>query len=518
MKQSSLYTITSSTLNTPNTQSEYTTGGYAFIINTYKLPVPLPESILIFTNEKHFSDSNHSKRILLNKKPSIHLHENLTLALTYEGINLLVLKKLFEVLTLDTLIRTISTNKKGSLSRKLWFLYEWLMQKKLPIEDLPSNSALPLVDASLQFCINGGEESKRHGIINNLPGTPQFCPLIRKTPFLLSCITSNMSDQKSAIFKDVSKKILERSSSYLLLKDTVASFTIEGEHGKDKRAQKWAEIIGQAGEHVLSLDEFERLQKTVIENDRFITMGYRSQNGYIGSREPNTFKPIPDHFSAKHEDVRSLLKGLLICYKKMLFHNINPVLIASVIAFGFVFIHPFEDGNGRIHRYLIHHIFAKTGFAKHNVVFPISASMLTHIDEYRYVLEAYSRPLLQFIKWNETDIHNVNILNETADYYRYFDATAQAEFLYKCVKDTITHIIPDEINYLTRYEAFKNYIQKMYNMPEQMIRLLVIFLEQNNGKLSKRALKKEFSELKANEVEDIEKQYAKFFRWHCQKE
>lgn len=36
----------------------------------------------------------------------------------------------------------------------------------------------------------------------------------------------------------------------------------------------------------------------------------------------------------------------------------DPVLAAG-IAFGFVFIHPFEGGNGRIHRYLIHHVLAK---------------------------------------------------------------------------------------------------------------------------------------------------------------
>ncbi|HIP51694.1 MAG TPA: hypothetical protein EYG94_06355 [Campylobacterales bacterium] len=32
-----------------------------------------------------------------------------------------------------------------------------------------------------------------------------------------------------------------------------------------------------------------------------------------------------------------------------------------MIAFSFVYIHPLEDGNGRIHRYLIHHVLAERG-------------------------------------------------------------------------------------------------------------------------------------------------------------
>jgi hypothetical protein len=38
--------------------------------------------------------------------------------------------------------------------------------------------------------------------------------------------------------------------------------------------------------------------------------------------------------------------------------EVDPVVAAAILAFGFVYIHPFEDGNGRIHRYLIHHVLA----------------------------------------------------------------------------------------------------------------------------------------------------------------
>ena len=187
--------------------------------------------------------------------------------------------------------------------------------------------------------------------------------------------------------------------------------------------------------------------------------------------------------------------------------EIDAVITAAVIAFGFVFIHPFEDGNGRIHRYLIHHVLAKKQFSQQGLIFPISASILNHIVDYRQVLESYSRPLLDFIDWEETKKHNVEVLNDTIDFYRYFDATQQTEFLYDCVKDTIENIIPQEINYLIKYDEFKRYLDDEFEMPDSMVALLVKFLEQNNGKISKRARENEFAALTNNEINEIEHTY-----------
>ena len=84
-------------------------------------------------------------------------------------------------------------------------------------------------------------------------------------------------------------------------------------------------------------------------------MGFREKGGFIGEHDRSTGEPLPDHISAKWEDLEQLVSGLLTTNEKLLNSNLDAVLTATVIAFGFVFIHPFEDGNGRIHRYLIHH-------------------------------------------------------------------------------------------------------------------------------------------------------------------
>ena len=191
--------------------------------------------------------------------------------------------------------------------------------------------------------------------------------------------------------------------------------------------------------------------------------------------------------------------------------DFDAVLAAAIIAFGFVFIHPFEDGNGRIHRYLIHHILAEKNFAQQGMIFPVSASILDRIDDYRKILESYSHPLLDFIEWKPTPDHKVEVLNETTDYYRYFDATRQAEFLYDCVEDTIKNIIPGEVDYLLKYDEMKRYLDDNFEMPDKTVALLIRFLEQNNGQLSQRARTKEFNALTNEEVRDIENGYQEIF-------
>ena len=206
------------------------------------------------------------------------------------------------------------------------------------------------------------------------------------------------------------------------------------------------------------------------------------------------------------------MNGLIETAQKLENENFHPVLTAAEIAFGFVFIHPFEDGNGRIHRYLIHHLLAAMKYTPQGIIFPVSSAMIEKIDDYRKVLESYSSPLIDFIEWEETGHNNIKVLNETIDFYRYFDATRQAEFLFECVDYTIKKIIPEEVTYLQKYNEMKAWLDDLFEMPDRTVALLIRFLEQNNGKLSKRAKEKEFAKLKKEEITGIEEKYEEIMK------
>ena len=484
--------------------------GYGAIIEAHHLPVPLPKTLSLISTKKRRYTTTHWQVFTPRHEPENNLYKQLVFALKYEGVDLLVLKKLFVAIDKAQITEIIASETLGQYSRKLWFLYEWLLEEQLDIPDLSTGNYVPLLDQKLQYAITG-TKSSRHRITNNLPGTNEFCPLVFRTDKIESYINANLSEQKNTYLNSIHADVLQRASSFLLLKDSKASFTIEQENPGTNRAMRWGKAIGQAGNKPLSIAELERLQQIVIENARFIKLGLRNEGGFVGEHDRSTGEPLPEHISAKHEDLESLLNGLVNTNTLMQDESYDAVLASASIAFGFVFIHPFEDGNGRLHRYLIHHILAKKEFTKQGVIFPVSASILDHIDDYRITLESYSHPLLDFISWKETEKNNIKVLNDTIDFYRYFDATKQAEFLYDCVNDTLNRVIPQEVNYLLKYDEFKHFIDNKYEMPDKMIATLVRFLEQNNGILSKRVLKKEFSELTENEVTSIQDTYQTIF-------
>ena len=510
-KQHKSFSLKVSVFHGRQAPEEAVLAGYGALIEAFQLPVPMPSPLALISSKKRQYETDEWRVFTSRHQPEDSLYKQLVFALKYEGVNVLFFKKLFSALTQKEITDLIQLEPTGQYSRKIWFLYEWLFSAELKIPNADSKIKYTLLlDEDQQYAIKGFESS-RHRIVNNLPGNRDFCPLIRKTTKLEQYIAANLAAQKDNYLKGIRKDIVQRASAFLLLKDSKASFTIEGESPKSKRATRWGQAIGQAGTKDLTKEELLRLQQLVIENARFLEMGFRKKGGFVGEHDRTTGEPLPDHISAKWQDIDALISGLLNTHELLLKNNIDAVLAASIVAFGFVFIHPFEDGNGRIHRYLIHHVLAKKQFAQQGIIFPVSASILDHIDDYRKVLESYSHPLLDFIDWKETKDHNVEVTNDTLDYYRYFDGTRQAEFLYDCVKDTMENIIPAEVTYLTRYDAFKKYLEEEYEMPDKVVALAVRFLEQNNGQLSKRAKEKEFSELKENEIASLEEKYKELF-------
>lgn len=132
---------------------------------------------------------------------------------------------------------------------------------------------------------------------------------------------------------------------------------------------------------------------------------------------------------------------------------------------------------------------------------------LEHIEQYKQVLEHYSRPRLLLTEWETTPSLNVRVVNETRDLFRFFDATRQAEFLADSVVETIRQTLPREIEYLRRYDQAKQRIEAFLDMPDATFDLMMGFLRQNNGHFSNRARTKEFAKLTDEEVVSIEDVY-----------
>lgn len=485
--------------------------GYAALIERYDLRVPLPPRLAAIAERHHPRSDDQWRMLTPRHQPGGDMGAQLVFAFRYEGIDLQVLAALFDAVApqeFEVLIRATPT---GGFARRLWFLYEWRTERRLDIPDPGTVRAVPVLDPDQQFALSEGTPSPRHRVINNLPGVRAFCPLVRRTPELTALVEQGLGDAARAAVGRVRPDLMARAAAFILLNDSRSSFAIEGESPSGERTARWGQAIAQAGTRALSLAELNRLQRVVIGDARFVRLGLRTEGGFVGAHDRYSNQPIPDHISARHEDLADLMEGLIAYADRTVRGGMDPVIAAASLAFGFVYIHPYVDGNGRLHRWLIHHALAAAGFSPPGLVFPVSAAILREIEAYRRVLESYSAPLLPLIEWRSTEAGNVEVLNATADYYRYFDATLHAAFLYQCVQQTLERDLPDEVRFLEAFDAFTLGIQEIADMPTAQIELLQKFLAQNGGRLSQRAQTREFAALTQAEAERVERLYADTF-------
>ena len=145
--------------------------GYAALVEKYKLAVPLPTQLSAL-GEQHVKNSTDEWQILTPRhQPEDTLAGHLTFALKWEGVELAVLAALFRVIPEQEIARYVLETPTGIYSRRLWFLYEWLTERRLGIDDLGKVRAVPVIDNELQFGLAQGTSVSRQKVTNNLPGT-----------------------------------------------------------------------------------------------------------------------------------------------------------------------------------------------------------------------------------------------------------------------------------------------------------------------------------------------------------
>jgi hypothetical protein len=392
--------------------------GWAALVHALSIQAPVRRPCSV--SEKHVRGSrkNENNWIVFDKRywngDTFECH--LTFALRHEVLDLLILKRVFDAAPLPVVEAFVRATPTGTTARRTWFLYEFLTGKTLGLPDAAADlTAIDLLPPDSYFT---GKPilSKRHRVRNNLLGTATFCPMIRRTKTLEELINLNLSENAKDTVGKVGAHLIARAASFMLLADSRASFEIEGERPPRTRLERWGRAVSQAGKNALSLEEIVRLHSVLIEDRRFVQVGLRPDGVFLGQRDDNN-QPLPEFIGARPDDLDELIAGLLAANRRMGEDGLDPVLQAAAIAFGFVYIHPVQDGNGRLHRYLFHHILAERKFTPPGMVFPVSSVIFNRMDEYQKTLQQHSTPLLEFIEWRGTSSCNVEILNQTADLY-----------------------------------------------------------------------------------------------------
>jgi len=134
--------------------------------------------------------------------PDATLEGQLTFALKYEGLDLATLKRLFLAVQPAEIEQLVKAKPTGLYARRIWFLYEWLLARELDLPDADKVSYADAVDTDLQYGA-GAKNSARHRVRNNMPGTPQFCPLVFKTAALDEFIAQDLKARARAVVSSV---------------------------------------------------------------------------------------------------------------------------------------------------------------------------------------------------------------------------------------------------------------------------------------------------------------------------
>lgn len=444
--------------------------------------------------------------------PGDSTYDHLEFAIKNEGINFWILRTVFPYLSPEGLSEFIASRPLSKHRRRLWFFYEFLLGLQLPLSDMENKgNYIDLLDVDDYYTAKVGIRISRQRLLNNLTGTAEFCPIVRRTEKLKAIENQDFTNQCAKILGAYSPNHLHRALSYLYTKETKSSFEIERITPSASRIEKFISLLALAeAEDFCAKDRLIELQNMIVD-PRFADQDFRDFQNYVG--QTITFhKEIVHYICPKPKDVQNLMQGLIEAHKIFSVSDIPAIVHAAVIAYGFVFIHPFEDGNGRIHRFLIHNILARRGFTPKGIMIPVSAAMLRNPIAYDQSLESFSKPLLSQIEFKLELNGEMEVLNETGHYYRFVDMTSQAESLISFISETISRELVDELEFLAKYDQAKLAIQSVVDLPDRHIDLFVNLCIQNHGKISDKKRETHFPKLTNDEIEQMIDSVLKCFK------
>ena len=504
-------------------QPENNNLGYAWLVDRFRLPaMPLLLHARLDSRVRgrQIQPDGHESTLLFEPKyhPGETLADQLQFALKYEGVNLQVLALLFEQTGADEIGQWLDASPTSAYARRAGYLFEWLTGTELAHATPERTGYVQLLDEDLQFAAPDGERNKRYRVIDNLPGCRRFCPMVRKSQALQRWTGLNLKQRTRKVIASYDPSLLRRAAAFLYLKETQSSFEVEREKPAHDKAQRFADLLRQAEvNEEITPEKLAELQNAIID-PRFHEFYWRAEQNWIG--DDLGYRKKIELVPARPEDLTDLMDGLLQTANRARTAGwlneqprtegsqdksacLDPVVLAAMVAFGFVFIHPFMDGNGRIHRYLIHHILAQAGFTPRGIVLPVSAVILANLDRYVECLETFSRPLVARTHYDPSAPESPATGNE-AVYFRYFDATPQAEFLYWALERTVSEDLPQEIDFLLGYDRARNALNERFDWPRNTLGLFIRLVHQNQWKLSATKRRSHFDWMTDQELGEAE--------------
>jgi len=472
--------------------------GYTYLRESLKLKVPPLALELKQGAESDERTLNYgfgrvkilSKRVKIGTTNSEHI----ATAIKHQGINLSYLYPIFEAIDAAELTEYILQQPASETGRCIWYLYEWLTEQKLEIPDVKPIKYVKLLRDQYYYTSSVCVRDKRTAVDNNLIGNKDFCPVIRKTAVIKEWATKDMMELAREELRTLGRfcdiDLISRSVNYLYTKETKSSTEIENEDSAEHKTIKFFRALKACGLYPLSKNRLINVQNQIIQTP-VKDDDYRDHNNYVGEKNNRSGVEYVHYVCPRFEHVESLMNGLLKMHEALLIDNTLPAMMhAAVVSFGLVYTHPFTDGNGRVHRYLIHDILKARNPNQDDLIIPVSASILQDMKSYDRVLETLSKPVIDNCDFELTNSGEIIIHNDIHYFYRYPDLTYHVEFLYKMMSAWVTKDLLPEIVLLYMFDTVRDMLNEMYDIPNKELGLLVNILMENDGVIGKKKKKR----------------------------
>jgi hypothetical protein len=198
------------------------------------------------------------------------------------------LTRLFERVDPMVLITWIKDEPGGQYARRAGFLFEWLTGRQLEVDAPITGPYVDVVDSRKAVAASPGRSvrNRRWRVQDNLPGTPAFCPIIRKNAIFDQAMAVDLQRLLNDLASEFGAETLMRSAVWMTLRESKASFAIEGEADQSDRIKRFADVLARrTGKGAIPLDNaaLATLQAAILGTRTTLqTFGIRQSPVFVG--------------------------------------------------------------------------------------------------------------------------------------------------------------------------------------------------------------------------------------------
>lgn len=483
--------------------------GYEFLLSKIGIPMmPLrqPARIKPVTRVEPLPDMLAIPRHVAPDDDNILSH--VLFALRYETLQIPVLEQALSLVPADELVAGLARQPQGGYLRRAAYFWEKAHGQPLPLPQATTGgNYLEIFDSDEYYTGPVWERSQKYRVVFNGIGPYEFCPVVKRDANLEETGAEIMARLNEWADDPNNAELLDRVVSWAYLSETRDSYAIENEVPSPDKEQAFLQAMAHLRDKTpLSEDYLVQLQNTVISNPIQAEVQFRTTQNWLqrGGRGATAVRYVPP----PPDSMTSLMGGFMRMANAQ--DDVPPLVKAALVSFGFVFIHPFIDGNGRLSRLLAHHTLnVKGALPEVNgspAILPLSVAMKKNEKGYLDALESFSQPARAL--WNVTHIGDSDFVFDFKSsplIYAHWSGQKAAEFVTACASKALAQSLIEETIYLQSYDQAFEKIDKSYDLPNKTINLLIQWIHQNNGHMPERRKNApELILLKPGQLDEIE--------------